>query len=68
MSDELIVRWCWNGPNISQCDSIVMQALNFHFESGPWHLTSGVEQSQTHQVSMVVDQINHMKSALTFMV
>jgi len=30
MSNELIIRW--NGPNISKCDSVVMQALNFHFE------------------------------------
>jgi len=28
MSDDLIVRWY--GPN-SKCDSVVMQALNFHF-------------------------------------
>ena len=30
MSDELIV--CCNGPNISKCDSVVMQGLNFHFK------------------------------------
>jgi len=38
MSDELIV--CWNGPNISKSESVVMQAPNLHFKSGPWHFNS----------------------------
>jgi len=38
MSDELTVHW--NGPNISKCDSVVMQALNLNFKSGPWDFTS----------------------------
>jgi len=47
MSDELIV--CWNGSNISKYDSIVMQALNLHFKSGPWYFTSTNVQSQMHK-------------------
>jgi len=38
MSNELIV--CWKGLNISIGASVVMQALNLHFKSGPWHFIS----------------------------
>ena len=35
ISDELLIHW--NGPHITQCDSIVKQALNLHFKGGAWH-------------------------------
>ena len=59
VTNEMIV--CWNGPNISKYDSIVMQALNLRFSSNN-------VRSQMHKVSIaVVDRINQMKPALTFM-
>jgi len=59
VTNEMIV--CWNGPNISKYDSIVMQALNLHFSSNN-------ERSQMNKVSIVVvDRINRMKPGLTFM-
>jgi len=65
MSDELIIHW--NGLKISKYGSVVMQALNLHFKSGPWHLTSSNVQSQMHKVSIKVDRINCLKPALIFM-
>ena len=64
MSDELIVRW--NGPHTSKCDSVVVQALNLHFKSGPWHFISHDVKSKMHRVSLVIDRNNPTPLALTF--
>jgi len=61
MRDKLII--CWNEPNISK---FVMQTSNFYFKSGLRHLIPGNVRLQMHEVSIVVDRINCMKPALTF--
>ena len=65
MSDELIVHW--NGPPLSQCDSIVKQALNIHFRGHSWHFIATDVRAKMHKVSVVVDRLNNVKANLTFM-
>jgi len=65
VSNELII-W-WNGSNINKCNSVVMQTLKLHFNSGPWHFTFSNVRSQMHKVSIVVNRVHHMKLTLTFM-
>lgn len=65
ISDELITHW--NGPHISNCESIVKQALNIHFKGGPWHFISLDVRAKLHKVSKVVDRINSTRPKLVFM-
>jgi hypothetical protein len=65
ISDELLIHW--NGPPISNCDSIVRQALNIHFKGASWHFTATDVRARRHKVSAVVDRLNKTKSKLNFM-
>jgi len=65
ISQELVVHW--NGPVLSQCESLVKQALNLHFKGGSWHFAATDVRSKLHKVSKVIDRLNHEKSALSFM-
>ena len=65
ISDELLVHW--NGPLVTQCNSIVTQALNVHFNGGQWHFKTHDVRAKIHKVSAVVDRLNTNKSALSFM-
>ena len=65
ISDELVIYW--KGPHISECDSIVKQALNVHFKGKLWHFISSDVCAKMHKVSAVVDKINNSKLSLSFM-
>lgn len=57
ISDELIIQW--NRPDISNCNSVVKQALiNLHFKGGNWHFLTMDVHSKLHRVSKVVDRLN----------
>ena len=56
ISQELVVHW--NGPVISQCESLVKQALNLHFQGGSWHFAATDVRSKLHKVSKVIDRLN----------
>lgn len=65
ISDELLIHW--NGPHITQCDSIVKQALNMHFKGGAWHFVKRDIRSKMYKVSEVIDRVRSAKPRLAFM-
>ena len=65
ISDEMIIHW--NGPSLSECDSLIKQSLNYYFKGGDWHFKSKNIVDRFHKVSKVVSRIREEKSNFSFM-